>query len=415
MAAPAIDLTDPSAFQAGPPHDAYRWLRDESPVHWHPPTPTTPDGEGFWCLTRHADVEWAARSAELFSSVGGGSRDGGGTLIEDLPRGFAAGVLLNMQDDPRHQHIRRLVTPAVSPKRLRDLEGELGRRCDALVDGALASGDPFDFLVDIAAELPLQAIAALMGVPQADRHFLLEWADATLDYDDHDPGQTSDRSQEAGAAMAAYCGRLLAEKRACPADDLLSTITNADLPPGADPAGPLSDLEQEMFFHLLVAAGSETTRNSIAAGMLALIDRPDQWDRLRSTPDLLPSAVEEVLRWASSTIYNRRTATTEVEVHGRRIAPGDKVVLWWQAADFDERTFADPHEFDIGRSPNPHLAFGTGSHFCLGANLARLEIRLVFERLLERVRRFELAGPVERTRSNKHAGFRHVPVRAHLG
>ncbi|MFN8019420.1 MAG: cytochrome P450 [Acidimicrobiales bacterium] len=400
---PAIDLTDPGTFAAGPPHAAYRWLRDEDPVHWHEPTASTPDGEGFWCLTRHADVSWAARQPELLSSEGGGGRDGGGTLIEDLPAGFAAGVLLNMQDDPRHQHVRRLVTPAVSPRRLRELRDELGARCDAIVDDALAKG-AFDLLVEVAAELPLQAIASLLGVPQEDRHFLLDWADATLDYDDHDPGQSSARSQEAGAAMAAYCGRLLDEKRACPADDVLSTITHADL----------SDLEQEMFFHLLVAAGSETTRNSIAAGLLALIDHPDQWADLRADPALLPGAVEEVLRWASSTIYNRRTATRDLEVHGRQVRAGDKVVLWWQAANFDERAFDDPMRFDVRRSPNPHLAFGAGTHFCLGANLARLEISLVFERLLARVERLDLVGPVERTRSNKHAGFRHVPVRAEV-
>ena len=167
-----------------------------------------------------------------------------------------------------------------------------------------------------------------------------------------------------------------------------------------------------MFFHLLVAAGSETTRNSIAAGVLALIDHPDQWDALRTDRSLLPHAVEEILRWASSTIYNRRTATTAVERHGQRIAPGDKVVLWWQAANFDERAFANPMGFDIRRTPNPHLAFGIGSHFCLGANLARLEIALVLERVLDQVARFEVTGPVERTRTNKHAGFRHVPVRA---
>lgn len=166
-----------------------------------------------------------------------------------------------------------------------------------------------------------------------------------------------------------------------------------------------------MFFHLLVAAGSETTRNSITAGLLALIDRPDQWDDLRRDRSLLPTAVEETLRWASSTIYNRRTATQLIERHGSRIQPGDKVVLWWQSANYDDRVFDRPHDFDISRAPNPHLAFGTGTHFCLGANLARLEISLVFNGLLDRVGWIEPDGPVERTRSNKHAGFRHAPVR----
>ncbi len=404
-----IDLTDPDWFRDGPPHDAYRRLRDAAPLYWHEPTATTPDGEGFWCLTRHEDVVWAAKHPELFSSVGGGERAGGGTLIEDLPSGFAAGVLFNMQDDPRHHHIRRLVSPSVSPKQLRAIEAQLARRCDEILDDAVARGT-CDFLVDVAAELPLQAIASLLGVPQADRHFLLDWADATLDYDDHDPGQTSAKSEAAGAAMSAYSVRLLEEKRACPADDILSIIATTELPDRAQPGGLMSELEQQMFFHLLVAAGSETTRNTITAGMLALTERPELWAALRADRSLLPGAVEEMLRWASSTIYNRRTATAEVERHGRLIRPGDKVVLWWQAANYDERAFEEPHEFDIGRDPNPHVAFGAGSHFCLGANLARLEITLVFAGLLDRVEQPRSAGPAERTRSNKHAGFRHAPV-----
>lgn len=404
-----IDLTDPDLFGAGPPHDAYRRLRDHAPLFWHEPTATTPDGEGFWCLTRHEDVAWAAKQPELFSSAGGGERDGGGTLIEDLPAGFAAGVLFNMQDAPRHHHIRRLVTPSVSPKQLRAIEASLRGRCAEVLDAAVESGT-CDFLVEVAAELPLQAIASLLGVPQEDRHLLLDWADATLDYQDHDPGQTSQRSQAAGAAMADYSVRLLEEKRRCPADDILSIIANSELPAEAEPGGVMTDLEQQMFFHLLVAAGSETTRNTITAGMLALMERPDDWDALRADRSLLPGAVEEMLRWASSTIYNRRTATRDVERHGQTIRPGDKVVLWWQAANFDERVFADPHRFDICRTPNPHLSFGTGSHFCLGANLARLEISLVFDGLLDRVQRPRSAGAVERTRSNKHAGFRHAPV-----
>jgi cytochrome P450 len=405
-----IDLTDPDVFADGPPHDVYRHLRDEAPVFWHEPTPTTPDGEGFWCLTRHDDVSWAARRPDLFSSAGGGDREGGGTLIEDLPAGLAAGVLFNMQDDPRHRYIRRVVTPSVSPRRLRQIRDGLAERCAVLLDEAL-DRDPCDFLVDVAAELPLQAIASLLGVPQEDRHFLLDWADATLDFDDHNPGETSSRAQEAGVAMSAYCNRLLDEKRSRPADDILSVITTARLPDGAAPGGPLSDLEQQMFFHLLVAAGSETTRNSITAGLLALAARPDGWEALRGDRALLPGAVEEMLRWASSTVYNRRTATRAVERHGQVMRPGDKVVLWWQAANFDERVFPDPLAFDVRRNPNPHLAFGAGTHFCLGANLARLEITLVFDGLLDRVASVTSAGPAERTRSNKHAGFRHAPVR----
>lgn len=405
-----IDLTDLDAFADGPPHHAFARLRDDAPLFWHEPTAHTPDGEGFWCLTRHEDVLWAARHPELLSSCSGGGRDGGGTLIEDLPLGFAAGVLFNMQDDPRHRHIRRLVTPSVSPRRLHELEEALAARCSAILDEAVERG-ACDLLVDVAVELPLQAIAALLGIPQEDRHRFLGWADATLDYEDRALGEQSARSLEASAEMFAYGSSLLTDKRACPADDLLSIIATAELPPEAEPGGALTDLEQQMFFNLLIAAGSETTRNTIAAGLLALMDRPEQWAALQADRSLVAAAVEEMLRWSSSTVYNRRTATTDLERHGQMIRAGDKVVLWWQAANFDERVFDDPLRFDVTRDPNPHVAFGAGPHVCLGANLARLEIRLVLDGLLARVERIVPDGPVERTRSNKHMGFRHLPVR----
>lgn len=413
MAVPVgIDLTDPDLFARGTPHAIYRALRDEAPLFWHEPTPNTPDGEGFWCLTRHDDVHWAAADNAAFSSVHGGNRVDGGTLIEDLPFGFAAGVLFNMQDDPRHHHMRRAVSPALTPARLREVRAFLQGFCDDVLDRAVERGS-VDFLVDVAAELPLQALAALLGVEQDDRHFLLDWADATLDYDDHNPGETSERSAAANAAMADYCCRVLADKRAAPSDDLLSRIATTRMAPGACPGGLMTIAEQEMFFHLLAAAGTETTRNTITAGMLALIDHPDAWEALRADRSLLPGAIEEIIRWASSTIYNRRTATATIERHGQRIEPGDKVVLWWQSANFDERVFDEPERFTITRADNPHLAFGLGSHFCLGARLARIEISLVFEGLLDRVRHVEQVGPAERIRSNKHAGFRHLPVVLH--
>lgn len=397
-----VDLTDLDTFAAGAPLDAFDRLRAEAPVFWHRPTAHTPGGEGFWCLTRHDDVLWAAKDAATFSSDTGGGRAGGGTLIEDLPSGFAAGVLLNMQDAPRHQQLRRLLTPSVSPRRLREIEAELATRCDQILDEVVGRGR-CDLLVDVAAELPLQAIALLLGVPQADRHLLLDWADATLDYDDRDPGEASARSQQAAAEMFDYGTRLLADKRRCPADDLLSALATSDL--------PVTELEQQMAFNLLIAAGSETTRNSITAGVLAFVEHPEQWDRLVADRALLAPAVEEVLRTSSSTTYNRRTATVDVERRGATIRAGDKVVLWWGAANHDPEVFAEPRRFDVGRDPNPHLTFGHGAHFCLGANLARLEIRLVFDGLLDRVARIELDGPPERTRSNKHTGFRHLPVR----
>ena len=408
-----VDLTDLDRFAHGFPHDLFTHLRRDAPVWWQEPTEHTPGDEGFWNLTRYDEVLAAATDAATFTSDGSSRRPtGGGTLIEDLPAGFAAGVLLNMMEDPRHQRIRQLVTPAVSPRSLAALEADLVTRAGTIVDAVAARGE-VDFLVDVAAELPLQAIAFLMGVPQADRHKLFAWANATLDYDDHDLGQSSAKAQEAGAAMFEYGTWLMQEKRRCPADDIISAVANARIPNDGGEPEALDDLEVQMFFNLLIAAGSETTRNSLAAGLVALIDHPDQWQALAADRSLLPSATEEILRRTSSTAYNRRTATTDVELRGTRIAAGAKVLLWWSSANHDEDVFADPFRFDVRRRPNRHLAFGHGSHFCLGANLARLEIKVVLAALLDRFDHIELTGPVEWTRSNKHTGIRHLPVRVH--
>jgi cytochrome P450 len=418
-----VDLTDLDRFDDGFPHEVFAHLRREAPVWFHPPTAHTPGGEGFWVISRHADCLAAASDAGTFSSDSGPGRDGaGGTLIEDLPGGFASGVLLNMMDDPRHQQIRRRLTPAVSPRALAALEDALRARTTVIVDAAAARAAAApagvcDLVVDIAAELPLQAIAHLLGVPQDDRHLLFGWANATLDHDGRELGEDTDRTREASAAMFDYGTRLIERVRSggggddnggagsAPGGgtDMLSRVVHS-----TDPE--LTDLELQMFFNLLIAAGSETTRNSITLGVLALADRPDQWRALAADRALLPGAADEILRWASTTPYNRRTATVDADLGGRRISTGDKVTLWWASANHDEEVFADPFTFDIRRAPNPHLAFGHGSHFCLGATLARTEIRLVLDALLDRFAAVRAAGPIERTRSNKHTGVRHAPV-----
>jgi cytochrome P450 len=404
-----IDLTDLDRFANGFPHELFTFLRREAPVWFQKPSAHTPGGEGFWVLSRYADIQAAAADGATFSSATGGNRDGGGTLIEDLPLGFAAGVLLNMMDDPRHRRIRRLVTPSVSPRALAQIEADLRRRTAAILDRVAEQGT-CDFLVDVAAELPLQASAQLLGVPQGDRHRLFAWANATLDYSDRELGVLSETARAASAEMLAYGAELITAKRRCPGEDMLSAIVHGTVKGSDGKDEPLTDLELQMFFNLLVAAGSETTRNSIAVGLQALIDHTDQWQALQTDRALLATAVEEVLRWASSTPYNRRTATRAVTIRDQTIAAGDKVTLWWASANRDDDMFADPFRFDIRRTPNPHLAFGHGAHFCLGANLARLEIRLVFDALLDRFAAITLAGPVEWTRSNKHTGVRHMPV-----
>jgi cytochrome P450 len=404
-----IDLTDLERFATGFPHEVFTRLRRERPVWFHPPTAHTPGGEGFWVVSRYADVAAAGADAETFSSEGGGSRAGGGTLIEDLPRELAVGVLLNMTDDPRHRRVRRLVTPSLAGRRLSEIEAELRARTATILDEAAGRGR-CDLLRDVAAELPLQAIAMLMGIPQEDRHRLLAWADATLDYEGRELGEQSDKSRQAAAEMFEYGTRLIAKKRANPRDDLLSAVATSLIPDANGEPRRLSDLECQMFFSLMIAAGSETTRNSIAIGALAFAHAPEQWTLLERHRDLLPGAVEEMLRWASSTPYNRRTATRATALGGQNIEPGDKVTLWWASANRDERVFADPFRFDVTRSPNAHLAFGHGAHFCLGAALSRMEMRLVLDGLLDRFASIEIDGPVEWTRSNKHTGIRRMPV-----
>ena len=289
------------------------------------------------------------------------------------------------------------------------MEAELRQRTGAILD-AVAERGACDFVVDVATELPLQAIARLLGIPQADRHRLFGWANATLDYDDRELGQTSEKTRAAQAQLFQYGTELLAAKRRCPAEDLLSAAVHGRIPAGDGDEESVTELELQMLFNLLIAAGSETTRNSIAAGVAALVRHPDQWRALRDDRSLLPRAVEEILRWTSSTPYNRRTATRDLELRGQTIRAGDKVTLWWASANRDEDVFADPFRFDVRRDPNPHLTFGYGNHFCLGANLARVEMRLLFEGLLDRFDEIALAGPIEWTRSNKHTGVRHMPV-----
>jgi cytochrome P450 len=404
-----LDLCDLDLFAAGFPDQVFTTLRREAPCWWQEPGPHTPDGVGFWVLSRHADIAAAAADAARFSSERGPGADGGGTIIQDLPYGFAPGVLLNMTDDPRHHRIRRLLTPSVAPRALSGMAPELRARAARIVDGIAGRGR-CDFLTDVAVELPLQAAAALLGVDEHDRHNLMAWSSAILDYEGRELGETNETAAAAAASLSEYATKLVTLRRARPGDDLMSILVSAEVEDEDGEIRPLTELELVMFFNLMVAAGSETTRNSIALGMVALIEHPDQLAELTRDRSLMVGAVEEILRWTSATLYNRRTATTSSEIHGRTIAPGDKVTLWWPSANRDEDVFEHPFDFDIRRNPNPHLTFGHRAHFCLGANLARLEISTLLDELLDRLSNFELVGPVERVRTNKHAGVWHVPL-----
>lgn len=395
-----IDFTDLDNFADGFPHELFALHRRVAPVFWHEPTAHTPDGEGFWSVATHAETLEVLRDAQTYSSVTGGQRPFGGTVLQDLP---IAGQLLNMMDDPRHAQVRKLVSSGLTPRMIRRVEEDLRHRARALLD-AVQPGVPFDFLVDIAAEVPMQMICILLGVPEADRHWLFEAIEPSFDFRGSRAAVVSRLSiEDAGNRVYTFGRELIAAKRAAPADDMLSVVANS-----TDPE--LSDLEVYLFFQLLFSAGAETTRNAIAGGLLALAAHPDQYRLLRSDFGLLPTAIEEILRWTSPAPSKRRTATRRAVLGGQTIEAGQKVLVWEGSANRDPAAFDRAEQFDITRKPNPHIGFGHGAHFCLGAHLARLELRVLYEELLGRFGAAAVVAPVEWTRSNRHTGMRHMMV-----
>ncbi|OBG19823.1 cytochrome [Mycolicibacterium celeriflavum] len=411
MTLAAIDFTDLDNFASGFPHELFAVHRREAPVYWHAPTEHTPDGEGFWSVATYAETLAVLRDPQTFSSVTGGSRAYGGTLLQDLA---IAGQVLNMMDDPRHAQIRRLVSSGLTPRMIRRVEDDLRARARRLLD-SVEPGEPFDFLVDVAAELPMQMICILLGVPESERHWLFQAIEPQFDFGGSRKASLGQLSaEEAGSRMYTYGQELIAAKRASPTDDMLSVVANACLDGTADDGAHspalLSEIELYLFFSLLFSAGAETTRNAVAGGLLALIDNPDSLAALRSDLNSLPPAVEEMVRWTSPSPSKRRTATRDVSLGDCEIAAGQKVQIWEGSANRDAAVFTDPDVFDIERRPNPHLGFGHGVHYCLGANLARLELRVLFEELLTRFSVATLVKPVEWTRSNRHTGIRHLVV-----
>lgn len=400
-----IDFTDLDNFANGFPHDLFAIHRREAPVYWHEPTDNTPDGEGFWSVATYAETLEVLKDPTTYSSVTGGGRPYGGTLLQDLA---IAGQVLNMMDDPRHSLIRRLVSSGLTPRMIRLVEDDLRARARRLLD-AVVPGEPFDFLVDIAAELPMQMICILLGVPESERHWLFEAIEPQFDFGGSRKARLSQLSvEEAGSRMYDYGQRLIASKRAEPTDDMLSVVANATIDDLDAPS--LSDLELYLFFSLLFSAGAETTRNAVAGGLLALADHPEQLRVLRADLDALPTAVEEIVRWTSPSPSKRRTATRDVTLGGQSILAGQKVQVWEGSANRDPGAFQRADEFDITRKPNPHLGFGQGVHYCLGANLARLELRVLYEELFSRFGAVRVVRPVEWARSNRHTGIRHLVV-----
>lgn len=357
-------------------------------------------------MATYAETLAVLRDPGTYSSVTGGSRPYGGTLLQDLT---SAGQVLNMMDDPRHSQIRRLVSSGLTPRMIRRVEDDLRVRTRRVLD-AVSPGS-FDFLVEVAAELPMQMICILLGVPESERHWLFEAIEPQFDFGMARRAQIGTVGQmtpeEAGTRMYTYGQSLIAAKRAEPTDDMLSVVANASLQDGL---APLSDVELYLFFSLLFSAGAETTRNAVAGRLLALAEHPSQMALLREDVSLLPTAVEEMVRWTSPSPSKRRTATRDVSLGGCRIEAGQKVQIWEGSANRDALAFEDPGAFDISRKPNPHLGFGQGIHYCLGANLARLELRVLYEELLNRFSSVRVVKPVEWTRSNRHTGIRHLIV-----
>ena len=395
--ATAVDLSDDETFRAGFPHDRFRWLRDHDPVSWFEPTARTPDGEGFWVVSRHADVATVLRDPATFSSDRGGLRERGGTAIKDER---TAGVMLNQTDDPQHARLRTLVNRGFTPRAVTALTAELHRRGAALLDAA--GDEPFDLVRGFARELPSQAICLVLGVPEADQPVLLDILDAGIEDD-----SPSILSADAMRRIRAYAVGLIAAKRAEQDEAIMSTIVHAR---GDDGRG-LSDEELIAFFALLFPAGSETTRSALAGAVDALAEHPEELDRLRADPSLVTPAIEEIVRWTTPSVYKRRTASRATVLAGVPIGAGDKVTFWEMSANRDERVFADPFRFDVGRQPNAHLGFGWGAHFCLGASLARLEIKVLLELLMARVARVERVGTIAWMPNNRLFGLKSLPVR----
>jgi cytochrome P450 len=399
-----VDLTDLDNFANGFPHDLFDLHRRQSSVWWHKPTQNTPDGEGFWSVAGYDEVRTVLRDPATYSSETGGDRPYGGTLLQDMP---IAGHVLNMMDDPRHNRIRKLISSGLTPRMVMRIEDDLRARCRQLFTD-VGDGAEFDFVRVVASELPMQMICVLLGVPAADRHWLFDAVEPLFDVRGNRQitDGPDDEEQKAHARMYEYGTALIAQKRSHPTEDMFSTVVSATLPD----ADQMSEFELYVFFSLLFSAGAETTRNAIAGGLLALSENPDQISWLRAEPELLPRAIEEMVRWTSPSPAKRHTATVQASLGGHDIGVGQKVLIWEGSANRDEKVFADAGRFDVTRDPNPHMGFGHGIHFCLGASLARLEMRVLFEELLPQFASYQVTEPVEWTRSYRHTGLRKMMV-----
>ena len=398
-----IDLWDFDMFQRQEHHKVLEQLRETDPgIHW---VDEGGKGMGYWAITRQAHLKEVNRRADVFSSSHSGTqmRDPEQRLHDS---GIVPALTLIDMDPPRHTRYRRLVSRGFTPRMIHLLEDYLQNRTDIILDRVVEKGR-CDFVRDISAELPLQAIAEMMGIPVEDRSKVFDWTNAMVGSEDPEFIKSRDDILQAAAELFGYSHQLQTDRRATPSDDIVTTLLSADLDGQA-----LTELEFDMFFLILCVAGNETTRNSITRGMMAFLEFGDQWAKFAADPDrYMETAVEEIVRWASPVMYFRRQALADYEIGGIKIAAGDKVIMWHVAANRDPRAFEDPWRFDIERTPNDHVGFGGGGpHYCLGASLARMEVRLMFRELARRMPDIRLDGEPDYLRSNFIGGVKRLPV-----
>jgi cytochrome P450 len=384
----SIDLTDFDLYRHGFPHELFSILRDEAPVWRHPDTPGTERlGGSFWVLSRHADVQAVSRDHARFRSLEGPS-------LPDLDKA-RQGLMLVSMDPPAHTRLRRLVSAGFTPRMVARLDTQARAWAVAIIERALEQ-EVCEFVHEVAYQLPMHMIADIVGIPLPDREWLFELVSRLLQSTDPTTRLSTAQRQAIERELFAYAHALGAEKRRAPADDVWTALTTAEITQDDGTRTRLDELELDLFFMVLTIAGSETTRNAISAGLLALTEHPDQMERLRSDPSVMGTAIDEILRWTSPVAYFRRTAVADVEIRSARVAAGDRVSIWFPSANRDADVFRSPFTFDITRTENPHVAFGGGGvHYCLGANLAKREIRVMFEELLARVGEIDVLGAPE--------------------
>lgn len=402
------DIIDPDRYATeGYPHEVWKTLRRESPVHWFP----MGERPGFWAITRRADIVWLSKQPERFRN---GPRL---AIFADSPPpdathdGPVLDHLLNM-DPPVHPRYRNLASAWFTPRAISRRRPEVERIARELL-GGLAERDEADFVLDLAAPLTLSVLAEMLGVPRSDWQQLFAWTNRVAG--SADPEFQSEPSSigtmtAARDEMFAYFLEMVADRREHPRDDMVSVLGNAELD-----GAPLPDFQLLSYLIVLVVAGNETTRNAASGGLLAMMEHPDELAKLQRDPSLVNAAVEETVRWTSPVIQFCRTPTEDVELHGQKVKAGESLCLFYGSANRDEEAFDEPDRFRVDRSPNPHVGFGIGQHFCLGASLARLELRVIYEQLFPRLRRVEPAGPVERMRSSQLGGVKRMPIRYELG